>query len=162
MPALQPYYSGQSELTIKAGWVPWGTRVVIPVACQKRVLQELHTRHPDIVKMESIARTDVWWPQVNKQIEELVQNCSACQEVRNKPPLAMLHPWSWPGCPWQRVYVHNIIINFAGPFLGSMFTLVVGVHLKRLEIFSLNTTTMHTEKTLQLLHNLFTSYGFAT
>ena len=37
-------------------------------------------------------------------IEELVQNCIACQEVRNKPLLVMLHPWSWPAHPWQRVY----------------------------------------------------------
>ena len=151
-PALQPYHSRQSELTIEAGCVLWGTRVVIPMACQKRVLQELHTSHPGIVKMKSIARTHVWWPQVNKQIEELVQNCSACQEVRNKPPLAMLHPWSWPARSWQRVH-----IDFAGPFLGSMFMLVVDAHSKWLEIFPINAAT--TEKTLQLLRNLFASYG---
>ena len=134
--ALQPYHSRQSELTIEAGCVLWGTRVVIPEACQKRVLQELHTSHPGIVKMKSIARTHVWWPQVNKQIEELVQNCSACQEVRNKPPLVTLHPWSWPARPWQRVH-----IDFAGPFQGSMFMLVVDAHSKWVEIFPLNSTT---------------------
>ena len=36
-PALQPYHSRQSELTIEAGCVLWGTRVVIPEALQKRV-----------------------------------------------------------------------------------------------------------------------------
>ena len=40
---LQPYHRRQGELTIEAGCVLWGKRVVIPVACQKRVLQELHT-----------------------------------------------------------------------------------------------------------------------
>ena len=38
-----------------------------------------------------------------------------------------------------------------------MFMLVVDAHSKWLEIFPLNTTT--TEKTLQLLHNFFASYG---
>lgn len=78
---------------------------------------------------------------MNKQIEELVRNCSACQEVRNKPPLVMLHPWSWPACPWQRIH-----IDFAGPFLGSMFMLVMDAHSKWLEIFQINAAT--TEKTL--------------
>lgn len=90
---------------------------------------------------------------MNKQIEELVQNCSACQEVCNKPPSATLHPWSWPARPWQRVH----IIDFARSFQESMFMLVVDAHSKWVEIFPLNSNT--TEKTLQLLQNLFASYG---
>ena len=98
----------------------WGTRVVIPMICQKSSLRVAYHSPTGNVKMKSIVSTHIWWPQVNKQIEELVQNCSACQEVHNKPPLAMLHPWSWPACPWQRIH-----IDFAGPFLGSMVMLVV-------------------------------------
>ena len=90
--------------------MPWGTRVVIPVACQKRVLQELHPSHSGIVKMKSITPIHAWWPQMNKQIDELVQNCSACQQV-----LHWLCYISGPGqlySPWQRVH-----IDFADPFL---------------------------------------------
>ena len=35
----------------------------------------------------------------------------------------MLHTWSWPARPWQRVH-----IDFAGPFLGSMVMLVVDAY----------------------------------
>ena len=95
--------------------------------------------------MKSMAQIHVWWPHIDKQIEELVQNCGPCQETRNKPPLAALYPWSWPEWPWQRLH-----IDFAGPFQGSMFMLVVDAHSKWLEISPLSSTA--TEKTLQLLH----------
>ena len=36
------------------------------------------------------------------------------------PPKAPLHPWSWPERPWERVHA-----DYAGPFLGHMFLLLV-------------------------------------
>jgi len=152
IPTVQPYYHRRTELTIEAGCLLWGTRVIIPEKCRKQVLQELHTSHPGIVKMKSIARSHVWWPQIDKQIEKLVKSCTACQENKNNPPTATLHPWSWPGRPWQRIH-----IDFAGPFQGSMFMIVVDAHSKWLEVFPMNCTT--TEKTLQVLRNLFARYG---
>ena len=34
-----------------------------------------------------------------------------------------LHPWVWPEAPWRR-----IDIDFAGPFMGKMFFVVVDAH----------------------------------
>ena len=52
----------------------------------------------------------------------------ACQSVRNKKPPTNLHLWSWPTCPWQRIH-----FDFAGPFLGSMFLIVIDAHSKWIE-----------------------------
>ena len=49
---------------------------------------------------------------MSKEIEELVQNCSACQEVRNKPPLAMLHPG-----PGQDVHGKGYVLTSLDLFL---------------------------------------------
>ena len=127
-------------------------KVVVPQSCQKKVLEELHTSHPGIVKMKSLARIHVWWPSIDQHITNMVQNCTACQSERNKPATALLHPWSWPDRPWMRIHV-----DFAGPFQGAMFMIVVDAHSKWLEVIPMSSTT--TEKTIAVLRNLFASYG---
>ena len=58
-PSLQPYFHRRYELAVEMGCLLWGLRVVIPESCRQRVLEELHTSHPGIVKMKSLARTHV-------------------------------------------------------------------------------------------------------
>ena len=82
----------------------------------------------------------------------MVRNCQSCQSVRNRPPTVLLHPWSWPDGPWKRIHV-----DFVGTVFGSMFLIVVDARSKWMEVIPMSTTT--TEKTLEVLHNLFTSYG---
>ena len=126
--------------------------MIVPESCRKAVLIELHTSHPGIVRMKSLVRLHVWWPSLDKDIEQMVRDCLSCQRVRNNPPTTLLHPWSWPEGPWKRIHV-----DFAGPFYGSMYMVVVDAHSKWLEVFPMTTTT--TEKTLEVLRNLFASYG---
>ena len=77
-------------------------------------------------------------------IEQLVRECETCQSVRNNFSLTLLHPWLWPDTPWKRLQV-----DFAGPFQGTMFMIIVDAHSKWLEVVPLSTTT--TEKTLYVL-----------
>ena len=135
-PELEPFSTRRNELTVEAGCLLWGIRVVVPQSCQKAVLGELHTSHPGMVKMKSLARVHVWWPSIDKHIEQMVRECEACQGVRNNPPTTFLHPWSWPDGPWKRVH-----IDFAGPFQGSMFMVIVDAHSKWLEVVPMTTTT---------------------
>ena len=94
----------------------------------------------------------IWWPNIDKELEELVQNCHACQSNQRKPTSAPLHPWSWPTGAWQRIH-----IDFAGPFLGHMFFLVIDAYSKWLEISLMPTTTSN--KTIETLKSLFARYG---
>ena len=114
-PDLQPYFQRRHEITIEAGCLLWGMRVIVPRAYQQAVLAELHTSHPGIVRMKSLARTHTWWPSIDKHIEQMVHNCASCQSIRNAPPKAEMHPWAWPDSPWRRIHV-----DFAGPFNFSV------------------------------------------
>lgn len=150
--ALTPYYRRRNELSIECGCLLWGSRVMIPPKLQSYVLEELHVSHPGMVRMKTLARKHLWWPNLDKELEELVQNCHACQANRQKPATAPLHPWSWPTGVWQRIH-----IDFAGPFLGHMFLLVLDAYSKWLEIFLMPTTTSN--KTIETLRALFARYG---
>ena len=63
---LQPYFSRQLQLTIQNGCILNGLQVVIPQILRKVVLAELYKAHIGIVKMKSVARMYVWWPNMNK------------------------------------------------------------------------------------------------
>ena len=66
--------------------------------------------------MKALARSFVWQPQIDRDLEELVKRCEDCQCFRNQPPVAPLQPWEWPEKPWEHVHADN-----AGPFLGRQF-----------------------------------------
>ena len=101
--------------------------------------------------MKSVARSYMWWPGIDKEIEQVAKSCESCLAVKHNPPVAPLHPWVWPHCPWQRVH-----LDFAGPFQGAMFLVCVDAHSKWPEVHIMNSTT--TSKTLEILRKIFSAY----
>ena len=63
-----------------------GTRVVVPTKFQGQILDEIHSGHLGVVKMKSVARTYVYWPKIDQQIEEKARGCPGCRQVRKAPP----------------------------------------------------------------------------
>ena len=121
---MKPFQQRSRELTSENGTILWGIRVVIPERLQGTILHELHSNHPGISRMKSIARSYIWWPKIDKHIEELVKNCVDCQSNRDKPAVAPLHPWVWPSKPWQRVH-----IDFAGSISWKELLIISGCSL---------------------------------
>ena len=149
---FKPYRDRQLELTTQGDAVLWGNRVIIPLKLRSRITEELHRDHPGITRMKALARSYLWWPGLDHNLEICVQECLACQAVRNAPAPAPLHPWLWPTKPWERIH-----IDFAGPFLGRMFLVVVDAHSKWPEVIQMSTTT--STNTIEALRRLFAAYG---
>ena len=149
---LKLYKSHASELSVQSGCVILRTRVVVPPACRKNTLEELHLSHSGIKKMKGLARSYVWWPGIDHDIEVLVQGCEVSQQVRHMPEKAPLHPWEWPEKPWSRLH-----IDFAGPFLKHMFLVVVDSHSKWTEVKMMKSVTA--EKTICCIRELFVTHG---
>ncbi|XP_029115138.1 uncharacterized protein K02A2.6-like [Scleropages formosus] len=141
-----------NEVTLDGGCLVWGLRIIIPPKLQARVLEELHAGHLGVVKMKSLARSFVWWPGIDQQIEQLAMHCPGCQQVQNMPKPAPLHPWEWPAVLWQRIHV-----DFAGPFMGTTFLVVVDACSKWPEVFSMSSTTA--TQTITVLRELFARTG---
>jgi hypothetical protein len=149
---LKEYHVHSSEISVNGYCLMWGIRVIIPRKFQKRVLDELHQGHLGIVKMKSLARSYVWWPGIDKDIEQVVRSCDGCQQVQKTPASAPLHPWEWPATPWERIH-----IDFAGPYVNYMYLIVVDACSKWPEIFKMKSTT--SSDTVSILRTLFARTG---
>ena len=152
---LRVFHQKSSELTIHQGCLMWGMRVIVPPSLRQKVKDELHPGHIGIVKMKGLARSYVWWPDIDKELERVARECQSCQLILNAPSLAPLHPWMFPEKPWERLH-----IDFAGPFMGHMFFVVVDAHSKWPEVIVMDSTT--SEKTVDVLRELFSRYGVPT
>ena len=150
--ALVPYHHPQQELSVHDRCVLWGSRVVVPPAGRKKMVEELHEGHPGVSRMKSLARSFVWWPQTDKEIEERVKSCSSCQSTRHQPPPAPLHPWEWPQCPWARLHA-----DYAGPMFGQMFLIVIDSHSKWMEVKAMTSATA--KSTITQFRSIFATHG---
>ena len=63
-----------------------------------------------------------------------------------------MYSWAWPSAPWQRLH-----IDFAGPFIGKMFLLVIDSNSKWLEVELMPSTA--SEATIEKLREMFARYG---
>ena len=102
--------------------------------------------------MKTLARSYVWWPGINQDIETKSKARHACISVSNTPAIAPLQPWSWPDKPWQRVHM-----DYAD-HRGQHFFVLVDTHAKWPEVFPKQNTT--TEEAIDIPRGLFASYGF--
>ena len=150
---LAPYFHRRNELTLEQGCILWGSRVIIPHQGRDTILADLHETHPGIVRMKALARSYVWWPGMDKEIETKVRSCQSCQQQSATPPKGNLHPWEWPGRPWHRVH-----IDYAGPFEGKMLLIIVDAHSKFIECHVVSTA--NSANTIVKLLQTFATHGF--
>ena len=126
---LLPYARRKDELWLTDGCVMWGGRVVVPIKGREEVLKELHSCHPGNSRMKALARSYLWWPGLDQDIEETVRRCMACQTQGRAPVKAPMHPWEWPVEPWSGIHADN-----SGPVDGQMLFVMVDAHSKRIEV----------------------------
>ena len=71
------YQTVFDKLSNRWGLVFVDDQIVIPIDLRRRLLEILHFGHSGITKMMSEAKV-FWWPDMKKDIENKVQDCTAC------------------------------------------------------------------------------------
>ena len=107
--SLSQYSSRKTELSVHDGCILWGSRVR-SCTCTRSESSLTGTPQcpPRMTKMKSLARMYVWWPGLDKDIEESVRLCNECQLNQSNPLVASPNPWSWPSRPWARVHLDYV------------------------------------------------------
>ncbi|XP_039277032.1 uncharacterized protein K02A2.6-like [Nilaparvata lugens] len=141
------------SMSLHNGVIFCGSRVYIPSKYRRLILQELHSGHLGIQKMKALAHSLVYWPNINEDIGNTCNNCSNCINTQNNPGKVQTHFWEYPYHPWERIHV-----DFAGPFMGHIFFIVVDAHSKWIEVEIVNNTSARSA--ILILEKLFCRYGF--
>ena len=76
--SIRDYWSIRDFLSVVDGVITKGARTVVPKEMQGEVLKTLHTSHQGIEKTRLLARTCVYWRNIDKDIMETVKSCGTC------------------------------------------------------------------------------------
>ncbi|XP_013931706.1 PREDICTED: uncharacterized protein K02A2.6-like [Thamnophis sirtalis] len=102
--------------------------------------------------MKALARSYVWWPCLDADIEAWVGRCDPCQVSCPAPPSSSSLEWEMPRGPWSCLH-----LDFAGPFHGQVFLVAVDAYSRWVELVLMRSTTA--ESTVRALRRLFATHG---
>ena len=88
---------------------------------------------------------------MDQKIKTEVRACNDCQANVKTPPAASTNPWNWPSQPWKRIHKDHF------EFEKNLYLIVIDSHSKWIEVIP--TRLMTASKTIEILRNLFSSYG---
>lgn len=142
----------QEEFTLQKSCIMRGIRAYIPPSLRAKVLSELHSTHFGVARIKALARGYCWWARIDKDIEELVNNCASCQVTKSNPPKVSFHCWETPSEPFQRIHA-----DYAGPFMGHYYLILIDAYSKWPDVRVVKNMT--TETTIQACREFFSTYG---
>ena len=155
-PELKPYKLCADELTLNQSEdiLLKGTRLVIPAELQERATALGHVGHQGIEKTKSLLREKIWYPNMDKRVQEMIDKCVACQAVGqgNSPQPMEITPTS--DAPWE-----SVAIDFYGPIpqTGEYLLVVVDTYSKFPEVEIVNSTEARV--CIPKLDKIFATHG---
>ena len=150
---LKDFKKLENSLSTENGCVFYGLRVIIPSTLRNHILKLLHLGHFGMQRMKRLARSTVYWPRIDFDIEDLCRKCTSCGKFQNKPDKPSIHPWMMPEKPWSRLHLDHAI-----NFLGRNWLVLVDAYSKYPCIHP--TTSTSSKSTTAILEQEFAHFGY--
>lgn len=147
------YQAFAKELGITQGIVVRGERIVLPEKLRPRALYISHRGHPGIVAMRRNLREYVWWPCMDRDVVNKVQDCAGCTAVSNQGPPEPMYRKEMPDRAWQQ-----IAIDFFSAKECATFLVVVDYYSRFLQVVEMKGTTA--VKTIEALESIFSEHTY--
>lgn len=128
-----------------------GTKIMIPLSLGRELLLKVHDGHMGIEKCRRRARDVMYWPGINAEITEMVQNCDACLKHQPSQQAEPLQPHEIPDRAWQRVGVD------IGTVKGKDYLIVSDYYSGYPEVVTL--TSLTSRAVINVLKCIFTRHG---
>ncbi|UYV69099.1 K02A2.6-like, partial [Cordylochernes scorpioides] len=148
---LKPYWEFKEELHEWQNLICRGNKLLIPKTQRSDILKILHASHQGINNTIALAKRCIYWPGINKEIEELINNCSICQQTSRANLKEPMLPHQAPDYPWQKEGIDIYQIE------SLKYLLIVDYFSKYPEIYQLQDMT--TDTIIRRLKRTFSNLG---
>ncbi|XP_059044987.1 uncharacterized protein K02A2.6-like [Achroia grisella] len=149
--SLRDYCTFKEELFVYDDLIFKNNCVVIPMSMRQNMLEQLHYNHLGIEKCKARARSCIFWPHMNKEIENKVQNCNTCCRFKKRNSKEPMTIRDMPHKPWS-VLGSDVFYYKEKPFL-----IIVDHYSKYFEIISLS--NLSAEVTIAAFKSVFARFG---
>ena len=87
------YQNVWNDLSIDLGLVVYNsTRIVVPKGMRPEILRLLHLSHAGLSKTRKLAQQYFFWPQLNSQIQSMINSCEKCNTFKASNPVQVVKP----------------------------------------------------------------------
>ena len=116
---LKPFWGVKDNLSVEDDLVVYGCRLLIPTSLRATMLSRLHDAHQGVSRSQARARLTIYWPGIDRDIENFVQGCRHCQDRLPSNSKESLINKPSPDRPFQQ-----IAADF-GSYGGRQFLIIV-------------------------------------
>lgn len=100
---ILPFYSFRDEITIQDGLLFKGERVIVPTSLRPEMKQAVHSTHLGMEGCLKRARESLYWPGMNAEIRQFIEQCETCQMFQPDQPKEKLMSHPIPSRPWEKI-----------------------------------------------------------
>ena len=118
---------------------------------RREILQQLHHSHMGMEKTKQRARSVVYWPGINRNIEEMISQCITCDRLQMQPRKHPLINTEIPEYPWERIGADIF------SFRGEEHLIIVDYYSRYFEVDKL--TSMTSKAVIQKMKPHFARFG---
>jgi len=151
---LRIFWPFRDELTIVNNLIFKGDKLLVPVTLRQEMLQRLHVSHLGREKTKIKARELIFWPQMSKDIDIMIEHCEICSSYRNENCKEPLHPHELPKKPWEKVGTDLF------QYKNENYLIIVDYYSKFPEICLLKTTS--SKDVINHMKSVFARHGIPT
>lgn len=100
---IMKYQAFQGDLYLQGDLLMKREKMVLPSTLRDRALRLAHRSHPGMSTMKNFLRQGLWWPGMDRQIEDFVKTCPECQLVTVISRPLPIENTELPQNPWDYV-----------------------------------------------------------
>lgn len=148
---LKYFYNFKDNIYLSDDLLFFNTKIIVPAELKHDMLKLIHSAHFGIQKCKLRAREIMFWRNMNKDIENVVNNCELCQLNKPLNQKETLVPHKIPDRPWQYLFSDFFEYN------QNDYLLIVDSYSHWLEIFPVKDKTAKT--VVQCCKDIFSKFG---
>jgi hypothetical protein len=100
------YKNVRDELSVtNQGILLRNTRIIIPENLRAKATQLGHEGYQGLIKTKKLLREKIWFPGIDKSVENLIENCSICLLNNNGNRNEELKMSKFPELPWVHLEI---------------------------------------------------------